>query len=893
MRIEVRSGAPLRRRLFRSLFNAPTLVLAASALLLALFLLATGIIVGAYFQETGNERFIHFLTRSSYAQNVVHEGLSWGKALADGENVPLNFAKGVAAASRADELVIDIGHLDYLRLAQKREEALELGVLFSDGSDYVPATVSSGSDSARVQLRLKGDLSDHYETDKWSLRIRVRGDHTLWGMKTFSIQHPQTRNYLGEWLFMEALRREGLIAPRYRFVDVTINGEHKGIYALEEHFERRLVEHAERRDGPILRFDEDLKWRADLADYPMEEYGSFSSSAIEGYAADTSHGSEYERAVAVLEAFRRGELTTSQAFDVEKLAVYVAMRDLCGAPGISWQNFRFYYDPVTSKLEPIAFDNEVNTQESIRMLFCYDGGIMDKREFYDELYRPDDPLKMFFSDLGFFAAYVRTLERISEPGYLDSLLADVGEGLEVELSLLYRDYPHYRWSTSAIRKNQEFIRAALSPPRAIHAYHHLEGGAWVELRLGNIQSVPVEILGLSRGAEAPVPPSAPLVLRSKHRHRPVDYVGARFPPAPEADAAGSAEEPLIVHYRLLGTERVATAPVYPWDYRLDALPGSDWIGAATDLTGFSWIVVDEAGATIRIEPGVHVLERTLVLPAGYTVVAGPGTRLDLRNAATLVSYSPMNWLGSEDSPVVLQSSDGTGYGLVVMEAGAPSVLDHAVFEGLDAPRGNGWSVPGAVTFYESPVDVQDSVFRGIRCEDALNVMRTHFTLKGSLFVDVHSDALDGDFVVGRITGSRFLRCGNDAVDFSGSHVEIEDTHMEDVGDKAVSAGEESEVIARRVRIVGAELAVASKDLSTVSFIDGTISASRVAFCAFQKKPEFGEASIAAVRVEVEGAEREYLIEPGSTVTRDGAAVEVFQEGVKELLYGADYGRRSE
>lgn len=109
-----------------------------------------------------------------------------------------------------------------------------------------------------MKLRLKGDWTDHLGGDKWSFRIKVRGDDTLLGMKVFSIQDPETKNYVNEWLFHRALEREEIISPRYDFVDVTINGKHKGIFALEEHFEKQLIEHNQYRAGPILRMNEDL-----------------------------------------------------------------------------------------------------------------------------------------------------------------------------------------------------------------------------------------------------------------------------------------------------------------------------------------------------------------------------------------------------------------------------------------------------------------------------------------------------------------------------------------------------------------------------------------------------------------------------------------------------------
>ena len=47
-----------------------------------------------------------------------------------------------------------------------------------------------------------------------------------------------------------ALRREGLIALRYRFHELFVNGESFGIYAFEEHFGKRLIENNGRREGP-------------------------------------------------------------------------------------------------------------------------------------------------------------------------------------------------------------------------------------------------------------------------------------------------------------------------------------------------------------------------------------------------------------------------------------------------------------------------------------------------------------------------------------------------------------------------------------------------------------------------------------------------------------------
>ena len=41
-----------------------------------------------------------------------------------------------------------------------------------------------------------------------------------------------------EILLFEALKREGILVPRYFFVEVSINGKNIGLMALEEHFSK-------------------------------------------------------------------------------------------------------------------------------------------------------------------------------------------------------------------------------------------------------------------------------------------------------------------------------------------------------------------------------------------------------------------------------------------------------------------------------------------------------------------------------------------------------------------------------------------------------------------------------------------------------------------------------
>ncbi|MDX1285745.1 MAG: hypothetical protein R3182_12065, partial [Draconibacterium sp.] len=149
------------------------------------------------------------------------------------------------------------------KLKEKRQEALNEGLLITEDDDWVKAMIFYQNDVLDTRIRLKGDRLDHLEGRKWSFRIKVRGEKSWKGMKTFSVQTPAARYMLHEWLFHKALDKEDILSTRYGFVPVAVNGESLGIYAWEEHFEKQLVEAKKRREGPIMKLSDDDYWLYD------------------------------------------------------------------------------------------------------------------------------------------------------------------------------------------------------------------------------------------------------------------------------------------------------------------------------------------------------------------------------------------------------------------------------------------------------------------------------------------------------------------------------------------------------------------------------------------------------------------------------------------------------
>ena len=70
-----------------------------------------------------------------------------------------NYFKSFAA--QPQKISIDIKHIDFLKLAHKRQEALKVGRLYYSPGDWVPATLTHQGKRHKSEIRLKGYNDNH------------------------------------------------------------------------------------------------------------------------------------------------------------------------------------------------------------------------------------------------------------------------------------------------------------------------------------------------------------------------------------------------------------------------------------------------------------------------------------------------------------------------------------------------------------------------------------------------------------------------------------------------------------------------------------------------------------------------------------------------------------
>ena len=830
---------------------------------------------------------------------IVSNTLSEAKAEVTEE---LNDELKLYQANGLPTVFLDIPFDSMMQIESKREKALRVGVLFSSDEDYVPASIRYNDEqNIDVEIRLKGDWVDHLKTEKWSFRIHVKEDDgAVLGMRRFSLQGPETRNYVNEWGYHQNLMMEGVLTTRYYFVNVVINGEHKGIYALEESFAEDLIESQNRREGVIIRMNEDYLWKnwatfskgGDLVsarnagffwlseNYLSSEITPFRGSRIAG---NETLSEEFETATELLYSLYQGTLPASQVIDEELWGKYYAITDLWYAGhSTAWHNLRFYYNPVTGLLEPVAFDGDTAPQygkESLVSLFT------------------SSPT---FQSPGVQEAYIKTLERITDRQYVNMLQESFGKEMVDYHYLLVKEYESQGVSDNLLKlpwQDLEFRRDVLSrnlsPAQPVRGNYHVvsfnnEGNGGLKVELVNMMVVPVKINDLQIGnhvmsfqQEWCADEACYSMLASDKNEtimlsgRENNFQAVSFF-IPKNDVVDEEISPgdVSVRVNLNGVSR-------DWDVPLS----SNYVPQGIDTGVKPSVTLEDALAShpflvlldddlLAIEPGDWSVTGDLILPDGYSLLVLPRVTLRFEeDSVFLVVHGSVDIRGVEGAPVLLTAQDQTWGGMVVLNADKTSTWQYVTMEKMGGISRSGWILTGGVTFYESDADLSFSRFGNSYTEDALNIIRSSFSFEYIEFFNTPSDAFDGDFVNGTVSNTSFHDIVGDAFDVSGSEATIADSYFVNVGDKAISAGENSDLIVDNITVRNVSIGVSSKDLSSVVIRSSSIdNASIAGLAAYIKKPQYGAASITAKGVEITNTSRIALCQTDNELYLNGESV---------------------
>lgn len=756
----------------------------------------------------------------------------------------------------SEKLNLEVDNRSFERFQKKRAEALSKSVLNVGSDDLEKGKLHTSGGEIDIQARLKGDLTDHLQGSKWSFRILAEGNKTWRGMPEFSVHNSLSRSHLDEWVYHKILEREDVLTTRYDFIEMALNGKTLGIYAYEEHFTPSLLRHQKRQIAPIVRWNEDGHWlNAGKSVEPRLPW--FESAQIEAFGGkdvlkDNEQVAYFETARNLLASAVEGTKRPSEIFDLDRLASFLAVTDLClGHHALNQTNMRFYFDPVTAKLEPIGYDGYTPNGTRFFKLPMLTGAKVNSRTPWHYAASNDySPLHhLLFNDMEFAEKYAAAIERVTRPQFLDTLKFELGKEIEAREAIIKKEYTGYNFDLEYLTRNAKSIRHVLSPIDEISLKAYYANG---KITFESYHSLPLEIIGFG-GNEITHRLSEPLILESFNSKIPVRQYETTF--------GGKAKN---VFCKTLGTSEIKAISLMRWSAPNTNSPSASraTMGA---LLNFDFIQVDRDGHRIQVLPGRYVLESDMVIPAGHPLSISGGTELVLENGAAIVSYSPVSMTGSKQLPIRIISEKRTGEGLLILNTKEESVLRHVIFENLNATNRNGQRTEAAIAFYETEVSIKNCQFINTQSKDALGFIRSQYELHDCRFENTAADGVDADFSVGDIMNLTFEQVGKDAIEISGGTADLGNVEVKTSFGAGLNVNHHALVSIQKLSVEKSEKGAVATDLSELIIEHLILKDVSQGVLAFQKMPEFGGAKVKIKKMETEGVKEEILEEEGSSI----------------------------
>ena len=823
--------------------------------------------------------FVYFLSKNMRTHGYTS---SWDFA----KTILSNYSNSIGA--KPENVSLEIKEKDFKLLSRNRERALQRNLIINNiDGEYVPATLEYKGIKAHIKLRLKGHMTDHLQDNKWSFRIKVEDNNLFMGMKRFSIQHPGTRGYVYEWIYHELMKREDIITLRYKFINVTINGLDWGVYAVEESFDKELLENNNRKKGPIVRFDPDLYWieryNETLHKKTTAEFASYYSSNLEAFEEDeilngSIQKNYYLKALALVDGLRSKKLSVDQVFDVDRLAKFHAVTDLVGGEhSLDWSDTKYYYNPVTGKLEPISYESF--TDFPLREI----AGTYKYVELDSSKENYDDWHTALFSNPVFFKEYVKNLERVSDKKYLDVFFSTIDKDLKSNLSILYKEFPYKKFDKEGYYENQKMIHKVLSPPQTFYAYYNHCINNQINLQIGEIESLPVEIKSVSIGNNNSLP-MVPIILPSKQRNTAVTFKDYLFPLPKNMVWNDTLIHTLKINYSILGSSVTQQTNAFPFPHTDTEFIADDLHNRKSNESTFPFIKIDESTKSIYLKGEKFTINKDLIIGKGYSVFGNPNLVIDLVSHSKIISYSPFIFKGREDEPITIESSDSTGQGVIFINS-PKSIFENVIFKTLPKVNDNQWARSGYITFYESNVNFKDCNFFNSKAESALNLIRSNFILKECSFEKMNNSALEVDYSDGEISNCAFKNCGYNAIDIIKSVVKLKSIFVNGVNNKAFYIEEGSQIIGEDIKIKDSKIALVADGLTNIDLKTLSVTNSQYGIVAYKNKAGYGFPTINITKLDLLNVKQNYLKDSKAILTINNKEITEEVNNIENILNG--------
>lgn len=831
------------------------------------------------------------------------------------------YDKYIKSQDSHPRLLIADSYLEKLNQTREKikKESNNIGsraVLEKKDKYYVPAILIGDKKTHKVLLRFRGDdfLSRINSPLTFKIVIKDKKNTHFRGMREFTMEDVKERGGSFGIFMQQKLRQEGNYTPRYYIIDTYLNDQIVKSALYFESLSKENQEYNKRLESFVYRHPQDIERKQRAVFYQYQNTSQDTDAkyvrGIFGHSVDTASikrkykskalQKRYENGYKLLFGYIKGNLTFEEVFNTKSFIPQVFYSDLlCESHGWVPDNIFYYYNPIIRKLEPIVFDRNVgyhsNRLYSQKMESCnvdsYSIAIKTAvKENYETEYKQYVKKILDEFNKGEFTEHKKRVEELVKDGKILS-----NNFIKKRLKYLLNEKYDYK-SKGLVTKRKKLDINNTGLDQVDTQKYPIAYPLFVYV---NDSDQYISKYTIQNNLKTDVHLKSIYYFNKKGKKEFIIFGDKRIPPNKrfgqvQSIFKGSKKKINITklfydayYYNKDGTRVDSTKiPALPHVEPLTSYKDLKYQAKSIEetLQDFSFLKLDKANKAFSINGIKSKINKTLIIPDGYSLNIKnsalefiKGTRVVVRNAPIAIINSNLKAKNKKDGWL----------GIITLQSEGKSIIQDSTISDIKYIDGDilkdDWMLTGAISFYESDVDIIRSDLRDNNTEDLLNIIRSKFLLQDSTLSGSPSDAFDSDFSIGRIINTDFKNIKGDAVDMSGSEIEMIGGVISNIYDKALSIGEKSNFSGKNIKVENSGSGFVVKDGSVGKIEDSTFNdIEGVVYMSFIKKNEYGAAKLFVKNSKATNYKEFYELSSPSTLTIEGKEMDDKGTDLKSL-----------
>jgi hypothetical protein len=719
----------------------------------------------------------------------------------------------------------------------------------------------------RVKLRFRGDNPINWAYEKKSWRLKTRKKNLIDRNRIFNYVIPQDKNLLSTYLSYYIADSSGILTPEHRMIELVINGKSQGVYFEYTQLDEGFLRKNDRMPVNLYKGEQYHTERAidrsnDLFDNPF----LWRKSSTFNQRADNDH----EDLKHFMNVLRNAETSESDfkllksIADIDVWAKFAAYQTLVQ----SWHNdnhhnMRMLSDVWKGTIEPIIHDTGSDFESSVMFESSPHTLLMAYNKHSEFLSLKYKYLYNFLQDrlLVKAANHVETLKpRLNASWDRDLFHTQhaITNGYNVKDSSLEQMGGKWNQLIDDIHKRQSTLESKLQEPPLVTWHKQTK---YLSLVVGDVvpasdvtlyfdtKKLPKKI-AYDKDGDGKISKNdifIPFITNKNTITLKAEFYANRVISKSNIDVHGimyPSTKSVNTQFNL-----IADIDFNPYKLKItnpltltrSEVSKSDVLGHSP--SGRNNPVIKKIKKQVVwtgeiIKNGVTIID--------YPVVIMPGTKVRMKEGASIIFTNFVAIKGQKNSPVIItgyspetiwgtfaiqgQTASGSSFSNVTIEQGSGYISDNNVYSAM-------FSIHDS-----SNIDIDNlTLNRNYKFDDMLHIVYgKNITINKCSIMDSFSDAIDIDISTVSIKDCNIFNSGNDGIDLMSSSVLIERTHIKGSKDKGVSIGEASSAVILNSVISDNNIGIETKDSSSSKILFSELRDNEIQLNAYAKNWRYGK-----------------------------------------------------